>query len=118
MIVARIGHCRRRSRTDSGRRRGVAEHPVGRLGEAGRRHDGAGRLPGRPVAERRRRAAAHHGQVDVPQLQIPARHGVAARQLDRLLRRRRAPDARELDLAHLHRLRLHPQRRKIPKFQR
>jgi hypothetical protein len=78
-------------------------------GEAGRRDHGAGALPRRPVAEGGGSAGttALQRQVDVRQLQVPARHGVAARDADRLRRRRRAPDARELHPAHLHRLRLH-----------
>ena len=77
------------------------------LREAGSRDNGADGLAERPVARRRRRAPAFQRQVDVLQLQLPARHRVAARDLDRLRRRRRAPDVDELHLAHLHRLRLH-----------
>jgi hypothetical protein len=84
----------------------LCDRGVSALDEAGRRHHRAGALPRRHVAGRRRLAAALLRQVDVLQLQLPARHGVAARDADGLLRRGRAPDVHELHLTYLHRPRL------------
>ena len=72
------------------------------LGEAGLRDDSADAPPERLAAVGRCLVPVHPAKVHVDERQVPARLGVAALELDRMLRRRRARDVNVVDLLYLH----------------